>query len=103
VFTTDQGFAVAVDDVPFRDLATWQPSDLVPNRLGSLNKFVAQVVLRTLLVGEDMVNTLKQSLQLPADIAPGLHVFLCSDFVGVLGRLHAVAEGAWERFASIDL
>lgn len=103
IFRSENGFAVQVDESPFQDLGCWEGADLAPNALGSLRTVLAQVVLNSLRIGEDMVDTLSCSLKLPDDIAPGLHVFLRSDYIEVLQQLEAIAAGGWGKFAEIEI
>jgi hypothetical protein len=98
VFRMERGFGVRVEDGPFRDLAAWDTRQLEVNGIGSLRFFLASVVLGTLRVCEDLAETLEANVELPEDLAPGLHVFERSDHVKVLHRLDDVMKSPWSRF-----
>jgi hypothetical protein len=103
VFRLERGFGVKVDSSPFHELVNWESGHCEANGIGSLRFFLAAVILHTLRICEDAANTFMTNLELPSDVAPGLHVFLRSPHVGVLHRLEGICESPWSPFTDIRI
>jgi hypothetical protein len=92
LFRLERGFGVKIDSSSFHGPVDWDSDCCEASGIGSLRFFLAVVILGTLRICEDAANTFATNLELPSDVAPGLHVFLRSPHVGVLHRLEAFAS-----------
>jgi hypothetical protein len=76
IFATERGFAVHKDTKPFSAFDVWDEKDILPNNLASLRLVIAYVILETITTCERYTDTLKKTIQLPPDVAPGFHIFI---------------------------
>lgn len=98
ILRTERGFAIASGQQPFSDIVAWDETQLAPNKLGSLRFLIAYLIRETLRVCEEFALVMAQTLRLPADIAPGYHVFIRGYHTHPLRRLELICANPWERF-----
>lgn len=96
IFSTEQGFAVREDQVPFSEYGVWTEEHKLNNSLCSLRPVIGHIIHETLAACEAFSTTIETVIQFPSPIAPSLKLFMRGYFnKNLLDTVRAVDGSKW--------
>lgn len=105
VFDTERGFCVDPKMRPFCNFGGWLDVHRYNENLVSVLPWVASVVIKTVDACNVLMGELSRSIILPAELAPGYHVFVRGPYNDALLEVLQVAQGRlpwWDSTADAD-
>lgn len=96
IFSTEQGFAVREDQVPFSEYGVWTKEHKLNNSLCSLRPAIGYIIHETLAACETFSKTIESVIQFFRPIAPGLKLFMRGYFNrSLIDTVTTVDECKW--------
>ena len=96
IFSTESGFAVREDQIPFSEYGVWTEEHKLNNGLCSLRPAIGHTIHETLAACEAFSTTIESIIQFPPPLAPGLKLFMRGNFnKNLIEAVKSVDECKW--------
>jgi hypothetical protein len=95
-FAFDEGMAVPIDELPWKDFPIWQSAPLIRERFGPLRSVFAHVISKCLSATSEFAGALSKFVKLPVPVAEGVKVFIRDPYMHHLAQLEDTIQSPWE-------
>lgn len=96
IFSTEKGFAVSEELMPFASYNVWSEEHKLPNGLCSLRPAIGYVIHQTIVACEDFSSCIEKVIQFPPPVAPEMHFFMRGYFnEHLISNVEAIENCHW--------